>query len=121
LQTQASAASADLQFVSDYSVEACAMSVRSEAKDLELISQMPIRLREPSPQGLEPAFFAGLIGTAEEVAEKLVFAPSGAKARIRSAAFIAVLKRCATQNRSCSANSEAVPSHNEAAMRRDDE
>ncbi len=53
--------------MSDYPVEAYDVSARSKAKDLELVSQMPIRLREPFPQGLKPAFCAGLIGLAEAV------------------------------------------------------
>ena len=40
----------------------------------------------------------GLVGTAEEAAEKCNSGTSGAKARIENRAFIAALKRCSTQN-----------------------
>ena len=67
--------------MSDYSVEACDTSVGSEAKDPELVSQMAVGLRESFPQGLKLAFSAGLVGMAEELAEKLALVTSGAKRR----------------------------------------
>jgi hypothetical protein len=61
------------------------------------------------PQGLEPALsFGGLNGTAEEAAEKVVWVTSAAEAADGNRGLIVALKRCATQNQTFSAASEAV-------------
>ena len=41
--------------------------ILSEAKDLELVSQMPLLVHGLGPQGLKPAFLVVLSGTAEAV------------------------------------------------------
>jgi hypothetical protein len=58
--------------------------------------------------GLKPALFAALSGTAEEAAEKAESATSAANAADGHKAFIAALKRCATENQSFSAARKAL-------------
>ena len=59
LRPQGSPASADLQFVSDYTAEACAMSVRSKANDLSLVSQVPVAIGWCAPSGAKARLLRG--------------------------------------------------------------